>query len=40
MRAARNLNATAIELWPDAQFGGFTSLSAVQMHRLVKLFGM
>ena len=36
--AARRYRATAIELWPDAQFGGFTALTAAQMRTLSVLF--
>jgi hypothetical protein len=39
VRTARRYNATALELWPDAQFGGFTTLTPAQMNRLVSLFG-
>jgi hypothetical protein len=31
-------NATAIGLWPDAQFGGFTTLTMAQMRSLRGLF--
>jgi hypothetical protein len=34
VQAARKYNATALELWPDAKFGGFTTLSMAEMHKL------
>jgi hypothetical protein len=37
-RKARLFNATALELWPDAQFGGFTTLTPQQMRHLLALF--
>src|SRR6185436_17235054 len=39
VQAARRSNATAIELWPDAKFGGFTTLTMVEMQKLNTLFG-
>jgi len=36
--AARQYNATALELWPDAQFGGFMTLTLAQMQQLKTLF--
>lgn len=39
IQAARRYNATAIELWPDAKFGGFTTLSIADMQKLHALFG-
>jgi hypothetical protein len=38
MRAARQYNATAIELWPDKQYGGFTTLSLHEMRQLNTIF--
>jgi hypothetical protein len=38
MRTARRDHATALELWPDAQFGGFTSFSKSEMRKLSILF--
>ena len=38
VRAARRDNATALELWPDARFGGFTTLTTAEMERLSTLF--
>jgi hypothetical protein len=38
VRAARRYHATAIELWPEAQFGGFTTLTKAQMRRLIAVF--
>lgn len=38
MRAAHHYHASAIELWPDAQFGGFTTLRPKQMRHLLALF--
>jgi hypothetical protein len=38
IQAAQRYNATAIELWPDAQFGGFTTLTMPQMRKLRVLF--
>jgi hypothetical protein len=39
VQAARRYNATALELWPDAKFGGFTTLSMAEMQKLRALFG-
>jgi hypothetical protein len=39
VKAARQNNATGLELWPDAKFGGFTSLSIAEMQKLRTLFG-
>jgi hypothetical protein len=36
--AARQYNATALELWPDAQFGGFMTQTRIQMKQLKALF--
>jgi hypothetical protein len=38
VQAARQDHATGIELWPDAQFGGFTTLTVPQMKKLVAVF--
>lgn len=38
IRAAAHDYATGIELWPDAEFGGFTTLSRNQMQKLKALF--
>jgi hypothetical protein len=38
MRAARQYNAAAIELWPDKQYGGFTTLSLHKMRQLNTIF--
>jgi hypothetical protein len=38
IEAARQYNATAIELWPDKQFGGFTTLTVPQMRKLLAIF--
>lgn len=38
VQAARRYNATALELWPDAKFGGFTTLTIAEMQRLSALF--
>jgi len=38
VNAARQYNATALELWPDAKFGGFMTLSKWQMQRLSAQF--
>jgi len=38
VQAARRGNATALELWPDARFGGFTALPMTEMQRLDSLF--
>lgn len=38
VQAARRYNATAIELWPDAKFGGFTTLTMAEMQELRGLF--
>jgi hypothetical protein len=37
-RKARHFNATALELWPDPQYGGFTTLTPQQMRHLLALF--
>lgn len=39
VQTARRYNATAIELWPDEKFGGFTTLTPPQMKALSALFG-
>ena len=39
VQAARRYNATALELWPDAKFGGFTTLTMAEMQKLRTLFG-
>ena len=39
VQAARRSNATALELWPDAKFGGFTTLTMAEMQKLRALFG-
>ena len=39
VQAARRYNATALELWPDAKFGGFTTLTVAEMQKLNALFG-
>ncbi len=38
IQAARRYNATAVELWPDAKFGGFTTLTTAEMQKLRSLF--
>jgi hypothetical protein len=38
VQAARRYNATAVELWPDAKFGGFTTLTMAEMRKLSVLF--
>jgi hypothetical protein len=38
VQAARRYHATALELWPDARFGGFTTLTMAQMRKLSVLF--
>jgi hypothetical protein len=38
VRAARQYNATAIELWPDAKYGGFMRLSVPAMQKLKAIF--
>ena len=38
VQAARRYNATAVELWPDAKFGGFTTLTMAEMQKLSALF--
>jgi hypothetical protein len=37
VQAARRYNATALELWPDAKFGGFTTLTVEEMQKLSAL---
>lgn len=36
--AARRYNATGVELWPQQQYGGFTTLTMAQMQQLSALF--
>jgi hypothetical protein len=38
IRLARRKHAAAVELWPEAKFGGFMSLTARQMQTLFNLF--
>jgi hypothetical protein len=38
IRAARHYHGTAVELWPEATLGGFTSLSPKKMQKLLDLF--
>jgi hypothetical protein len=38
IRIARRKHATAVELWPEAKFGGFTALTSQQMQNLLNLF--
>jgi hypothetical protein len=38
IRTARKDNATAVELWPAADLGGFTSLTRNKMQKLLDLF--
>jgi hypothetical protein len=38
VQAARRSNATGLELWPDAKFGGFTTLTVAEMQKLGALF--
>ena len=38
IRRARRYHATAVELWPEADLGGFTSLSTKELQRLLDVF--